>query len=45
VFEPYTREVFEESFEWISKHAIFPKEHMEACDYRDAVVTMAGDAP
>jgi ABC-type nitrate/sulfonate/bicarbonate transport system substrate-binding protein len=44
VFEPYTREVFEESFEWISQHAIFPEGQMGAGNYRDAVVTIAPDA-
>jgi hypothetical protein len=43
VFEPYTREVFEESFEWISQHAIFPAGQMGAGSYQDAVVTMTGD--
>ena len=42
VFEPYTREVFEESFEWISQHAIFPEGQMGEGKYQDAVVSMAG---
>jgi ABC-type nitrate/sulfonate/bicarbonate transport system substrate-binding protein len=42
VFEPYTREVFEESFEWIARHAIFPEGEMGACNYGEAVVSMAG---
>ena len=42
VFEPYTREVFEESFEWIARHAIFPEGQMGACNYGAAVVSMAG---
>ena len=41
VFEPYTREVFEESFEWISQHAIFPAGQMGEGKYQDAVVSMA----
>ncbi len=44
VFEPYTREVFEESFEWISQHAIFSEGQMGAGNYQDAVVTIALDA-
>ena len=44
VFEPYTREVFEESFEWISRRAIFPDGQMGPGCYQDAVVTMARDA-
>jgi hypothetical protein len=42
VFEPYTREVFEESFEWIAQHEIFPEAEMSACDYGEAVVSLAG---
>jgi len=41
VFEPYTREVFEESFEWISKHAIFPEGQMGQGNYQDAVLSLA----
>jgi len=42
VFEPYTRQVFEESFEWIAQHAIFPEGQMGAGKYQDAVLSMAG---
>ena len=45
VFEPYTREVFEESFQWISRHSIFPEGQMGAGNYQEAVVSMAGDVP
>ena len=41
VFEPYTRQVFEESFEWISQHAIFPEGQMGEGNYQDAVVSVA----
>jgi hypothetical protein len=41
VFEPYSREVFEESFEWISKHAIFPEGQMRQGNYQDAVLSLA----
>src|SRR5579863_7754443 len=45
VFEPYTRQVFEQSFEWIAQHEIFPDGQMGAGCYQDAVVSMAGDVP
>jgi hypothetical protein len=45
VFEPYTRQVFEESFEWISQHAIFPEGQMGEGKYQDAVLTLAQPAP
>jgi len=41
VFEPYTREVFEESFEWIARHRIFPEGEMGAGNYDRAVVSLA----
>jgi hypothetical protein len=41
VFEPYTREVFEESFAWIAKREIFEDGNMGAGRYEDAVVTLA----
>jgi hypothetical protein len=41
VFEPYTREAFEESFRWISEHGIFPEGGMGSGRYEDAVVSLA----
>src|ERR1700733_11200063 len=41
VFEPYTREVFEESFGWISQHSIFPEGQMGEGKYQDAVLSTA----
>ena len=41
VFEPYTKEVFEESFEWIARHRIFPEGEMGAGVYEDAVCSLA----
>jgi hypothetical protein len=41
VFEPYTREVFEESFEWIAAHRIFPEGQMGAGNYEQATVSYA----
>jgi hypothetical protein len=36
VFEPYTREVFEESFAWIARHDIFPAGAMGSGKYDEA---------
>ncbi|MGH9739708.1 MAG: ABC transporter substrate-binding protein [Candidatus Acidiferrales bacterium] len=41
VFEPYTREVFEQSFEWIAEHGIFPEGTMGAGKYEEACVSLA----
>ncbi len=43
VFEPYTKEVFDESFRWIAEHKIFPEGEMGAGRYEDAVVSLARD--
>jgi ABC-type nitrate/sulfonate/bicarbonate transport system substrate-binding protein len=40
VFEPYTKEVFEESFEWIARHRIFPDGEMGSGKYEAAVVSV-----
>jgi len=45
VFEPYTKQVYEQSFEWIAQHAIFSEGQMGAGNYQEAVVTMAGETP
>ncbi len=42
VFEPYTREVFEESFEWIREHKIFEPGAMGTGRYEESVVSLAG---
>jgi ABC-type nitrate/sulfonate/bicarbonate transport system substrate-binding protein len=42
VFEPYTREVFEESFRWIAQRAIFPEGGMGRGDYGQCTVSLAG---
>ena len=41
VFEPYTREVFDDSFRWIREHKIFEPDAMGAGKYEDACVTLA----
>lgn len=40
VFEPYTKEVYEESFEWIASHKIFPDGEMGAGKYEQATVAV-----
>jgi hypothetical protein len=41
VFEPYTREAFEESFRWIADHGIFADDQMGSGKYEQAVLTLA----
>ncbi len=38
IFEPYTREAYEEAFEWIAQRHIFPEGHEAACNYDSAVL-------
>jgi hypothetical protein len=40
VFEPYTKEVYEESFGWIARHGIFPEGQMGAGKYEEACVSL-----
>ena len=41
VFEPYSKEVFEQSFEWIAQHEIFESGSMGSGRYDQSVVTLA----
>ncbi len=41
VFEPYTKEVYEESFEWIASHKIFPEGGMGQGSYEQATVAVS----
>ena len=41
VFEPYTREVYEQSFAWIARHELFEAGSMGSGKYEDAVVTLS----
>jgi hypothetical protein len=41
VFEPYTKEVFEQSFEWIAAHRIFAEGEMGSGKYEDAVISFS----
>jgi hypothetical protein len=42
VFEPYTKEVYEESFEWIADHHIFPAGEMGSARYEQATLSLIG---
>lgn len=41
VFEPYTKEVFEESFSWIQQRNIFPGDEMGQGRYEDSVISFS----
>jgi hypothetical protein len=41
VFEPYTQDVYEESFRWIEERGIFEDGAMGACAYERAVVSLS----
>lgn len=41
VFEPYTKEVYEESFEWIAAHGIFPEGTMGPGQYERATLSLS----
>jgi hypothetical protein len=41
VFEPYTKEVFEESFRWIAERKIFSEGDMGPGKYEDSVISLA----
>ncbi len=40
VFEPYTKETYEESFEWIAAHGIFPEGGMGSGQYERSTVSL-----
>jgi hypothetical protein len=40
VFEPYTKEVYEEAFEWIAAHGIFPDGKMGSGKYEQATLSL-----
>ena len=40
VFETYTKEVYEESFEWIAEHGIFPEGGMGSGQYERATLSL-----
>ena len=41
VFEPYTKEAYQESFEWIAQHQIFSNDDMGTGKYETAVMRLA----
>ena len=41
VFEPYTKEVFDETFRWIADHGIFADTGMGSCQYETSIATSA----
>ena len=42
VFEPYTKDVFEQAFNWIAEREIFPAGQMGTGRYETAVLSLAG---
>jgi ABC-type nitrate/sulfonate/bicarbonate transport system substrate-binding protein len=43
VFEPYTKEVYEQSFAWIAEHELFEAGKMGSGKYEDAAVTLVAE--
>jgi hypothetical protein len=43
VFEPYSKEVFEESFRWIAERKIFPEGEMGSGVYESSIVSLAAE--
>jgi ABC-type nitrate/sulfonate/bicarbonate transport system substrate-binding protein len=43
VFEPYSKETFDESFEWIEQHGIFPRSEMGSGKYEDSIFGHAAE--
>jgi ABC-type nitrate/sulfonate/bicarbonate transport system substrate-binding protein len=43
VFEPYSKEVFEQSFEWIAEHEIFAEGKMGSGDYDRSTISFAAE--
>ncbi|MGA2713835.1 MAG: hypothetical protein ABSG41_12080 [Bryobacteraceae bacterium] len=41
VFEPYSREIFEDSFRWIAERGIFPEGGMGSGSYTESVVSLS----
>ena len=40
VFEPYTKEVFDETFQWIAEHGIFAAGSMGSCEYEQSIASV-----
>ena len=43
VFEPYSKEAFEQSFDWIAKHKIFADGGMGSRDYARSTISFAAE--
>jgi hypothetical protein len=43
VFEPYTQDIFDESFKWIAEHHIFPEGAMGHGNYAQATLSLAAE--
>ena len=43
VFEPYSKETFEATFEWIEQHGIFPRSEMGGGNYASAIFMQAAE--
>ena len=41
VFEPYTKEVFDQTVRWIAQHGIFAADAMGSCQYEQSIVHVA----
>lgn len=41
VFEPYSKEMFEQSFQWIASHGIFEEGKMGSGQYEESVISLA----
>ena len=41
VFEPYTREMFEQAAKWIAEHKIFPEGGMGTGKYEESIISLA----
>jgi hypothetical protein len=41
VFEPYSKEVFEESRDWIASHGIFPDGNLGANSYAESTLSLS----
>jgi hypothetical protein len=41
VFEPYTKEVFDETMHWIGERGIFAETGMGSCQYESAIAKVA----
>ena len=41
VFEPYSKQAFEESYSWIAERGIFPEGGMGSCNYAEAAVSLS----